>query len=190
MRGRRERLGEQIEAQLCARAAVAERAAAAVLPGAAVEWEQRGRESARAGKWEARAGRRGRVGNRPARSHRSCVGCSAFCSSSFAHSTSMTVTPTTPGANAIRTTARLANLILDKNVDIPLKDGGLCRANVYRPLQEGRYPCILTMGPYGKDAPYAQFHVKSYRELPDEQKGPLSAWETPHPDVRPLSISL
>ncbi|GAA5854272.1 hypothetical protein JCM9279_005104 [Rhodotorula babjevae] len=94
----------------------------------------------------------------------------------------MTVSPSTPGANAIRTTTRLDSLIFDKNVDIPLKDGGLCRANVYRPLQDGRYPCILTMGPYGKDAPYSQFHVKSYREIPDEQKGPLSAWETPHPD--------
>ncbi|KPV74777.1 uncharacterized protein RHOBADRAFT_15431 [Rhodotorula graminis WP1] len=94
----------------------------------------------------------------------------------------MTVTPTVPGSNAIRTTTRLDNLVFDKNVDIPLKDGGVCRANVYRPLEAGRYPCILTMGPYGKDAPYSQFHVKSFREIPDDQKGPLSAWETPHPD--------
>jgi len=101
----------------------------------------------------------------------------------------MTVPAVTPGANAIRTTTRLPNLVFDKNVDIPLKDGGLCRANVYRPLKEGRYPCILTMGPYGKDVPYAQFHVSSYRELPDLQKGPLSAWETPHPDVSPLYAS-
>lgn len=45
-----------------------------------------------------------------------------------------------PGANAIRTIHELTTLIFEKNVDIPLKDGGLCRANVYRPKQEGKYP--------------------------------------------------
>ncbi|GAA6008875.1 uncharacterized protein JCM10292_002631 [Rhodotorula paludigena] len=94
----------------------------------------------------------------------------------------MPVPSVSPGANAIRTTTRLDDLVFDKNVDIPLRDGGLCRANVYKPLVEGRYPVIMTMGPYGKDVPYSEFHVKSFRELPDEQKGPLSAWETPHPN--------
>ncbi|GAA5875152.1 hypothetical protein JCM8547_005537 [Rhodosporidiobolus lusitaniae] len=98
------------------------------------------------------------------------------------HKTESTLPHPVPGANAIRTTTRLSNLVFDKNVDIPLKDGGLCRANVYLPLEEGRYPVIMTMGPYGKDVPYSEFHVKSFRELPKEQKGELSAWETPHPD--------
>lgn len=88
-----------------------------------------------------------------------------------------------PGANQIRTVERRSNMAFEKNVDIPLADGGLCRCNVYRPLEPGRYPVIMTMGPYGKDIPYAQFHVKSFAEIPDEQKGDLSAWETPHPDV-------
>lgn len=102
----------------------------------------------------------------------------------------MPVPTVIPGANAIRTTTRLDDLVFDKNVDIPLRDGGLCRANVYKPLVEGRYPVIMTMGPYGKDVPYSEFHVKSFRELPDEQKGPLSAWETPHPNVsRSLVLS-
>lgn len=91
-----------------------------------------------------------------------------------------------PGANQIRTVERRSNMIFEKNVDIPLADGGLCRCNVYRPLEPGRYPVIMTMGPYGKDIPYAQFHVKSFAEIPDEQKGDLSAWETPHPDVSPV----
>ncbi|ORY86664.1 X-Pro dipeptidyl-peptidase protein [Leucosporidium creatinivorum] len=94
----------------------------------------------------------------------------------------MSASKVIPGANAIYTSTRLENLIFDKNVDIPLKDGGVCRANIYKPLEEGRYPVLMTMGPYGKDVPYSDFHVKSFRELPDEQKGPLSAWETPHPD--------
>ncbi|ORY90085.1 X-Pro dipeptidyl-peptidase protein [Leucosporidium creatinivorum] len=79
-------------------------------------------------------------------------------------------------------------MIFEKNVDIPLKDGGLCRGNVYRPRQEGgskeggRFPVIMTYGPYGKDYSYAEFHVASYREIPDEQKSEHSAWETPHPE--------
>jgi hypothetical protein len=88
-----------------------------------------------------------------------------------------------PGANSIREVATLAGMVKEKNVDVPLRDGGLVRANVYRPLKPGRYPVIMTYGPYGKDFPFADFHVESYSQIPDEQKGPESAWETPHPDV-------
>jgi predicted acyl esterase len=35
-------------------------------------------------------------------------------------------------------------MIFEKNVDIPLKDGGLCRGNVYKPKAHGRYPVIMT----------------------------------------------
>ncbi|KAM0753449.1 X-Pro dipeptidyl-peptidase protein [Meredithblackwellia eburnea MCA 4105] len=73
-------------------------------------------------------------------------------------------------------------MVFEKNVDIPLKDGGLCRGNVYRPKQQGRYPVIMTYGPYGKDYPYSEFHVQSYAEIPPEQKSEHSAWETPHPE--------
>lgn len=88
-----------------------------------------------------------------------------------------------PGANAIRTVTTHPTMVFEKNVDIPLKDGGLCRGNVYRPLEEGRYPVIATFGPYGKDIPYSQFHVASFGEIPAEQKSEHSAWETPHPEV-------
>ncbi|KAM0793769.1 hypothetical protein ACM66B_001187 [Microbotryomycetes sp. NB124-2] len=84
--------------------------------------------------------------------------------------------------NAIREVFDLPNMVFEKNVDIPLRDGGLCRGNVYRPKQEGRYPVIMTYGPYGKDFPYSEFHPKSFEQIPDEQKSEYSAWETPHPD--------
>lgn len=87
-----------------------------------------------------------------------------------------------PGANALRQITTLVTMIKEKDVDVPLRDGGLVRANVYRPLQPGKYPVIMTYGPYGKDFSYADFHVESYAQLPDDQKGPESAWETPHPD--------
>lgn len=48
------------------------------------------------------------------------------------------------------------SLIFEKNVSIPLKGSDLpVRANIYRPLKPGKYPVLVTYGPYGKDIPYA-----------------------------------
>lgn len=47
------------------------------------------------------------------------------------------------------------NLIFEKNVSVPLKNSDLpVRCNVYRPIKEGKYPVLVTYGPYGKDIPY------------------------------------
>jgi predicted acyl esterase len=46
--------------------------------------------------------------------------------------------------------------IFEKNIDIPLKEGGLVRANVYRPKAAGRHPVLVTYGPYGKDVFYGE----------------------------------
>lgn len=37
------------------------------------------------------------------------------------------------------------------NVPITMRDGNVLRANVYRPMEDGQYPIILSYGPYGKD---------------------------------------
>ncbi|HZV48415.1 MAG TPA: CocE/NonD family hydrolase, partial [Candidatus Dormibacteraeota bacterium] len=36
------------------------------------------------------------------------------------------------------------------HVPIPMDDGIVLRADVYRPVAEGRYPVVLTYGPYAK----------------------------------------
>lgn len=41
------------------------------------------------------------------------------------------------------------NIHLDRHVEIPLKDGRHVNANVYRPIQPGRYPVIMCMGAFG-----------------------------------------
>ena len=46
--------------------------------------------------------------------------------------------------------------IFEKNVDVPLKAGGLVRANVFRPKSAGTYPVLITYGPYGKDVYYGE----------------------------------
>jgi hypothetical protein len=36
------------------------------------------------------------------------------------------------------------------DVPVPMPDGTVLRADVYRPSAEGRYPVIMTHGPYAK----------------------------------------
>ncbi|MEE8394420.1 MAG: CocE/NonD family hydrolase [bacterium] len=65
--------------------------------------------------------------------------------------------------------------------DVPLKmdDGLVLRADVYRPLEEGRYPALVSYGPYAKGLAF--------------QEGYPSAWErmaAEHPDVTAGSSNL
>lgn len=49
-------------------------------------------------------------------------------------------------------------LIFEKNVSVPLKNSDLpVRCNVYRPIspENGKFPVLITYGPYGKDIPYS-----------------------------------
>ena len=58
------------------------------------------------------------------------------------------------------------------DVPIAMDDGLLLRCDVFRPVAEGRYPVLLTYGPYAKGLAF--------------QDGYPSAWERmvrDHPDV-------
>ena len=39
---------------------------------------------------------------------------------------------------------------IDWDLPIPLEDGTVLRADVYRPNRKGKFPVIMTMGPYAK----------------------------------------
>ncbi|THW38781.1 alpha/beta-hydrolase [Aureobasidium pullulans] len=73
--------------------------------------------------------------------------------------------------------------VFEQNVTIQLKDAsGLVRCNVYRPKDgAGRWPVLMTYGPYGKDIPYQDFHPRSFSEVNPEHKSAHSAWEVPDP---------
>jgi predicted acyl esterase len=43
-----------------------------------------------------------------------------------------------------------AGMRIDWDVPVPMDDGIILRADVYRPIAENRYPVILSYGPYGK----------------------------------------
>jgi putative CocE/NonD family hydrolase len=40
---------------------------------------------------------------------------------------------------------------VDRDVPVAMRDGTVLRANVYRPMEDGRYPVLLARVPYGKD---------------------------------------
>lgn len=43
---------------------------------------------------------------------------------------------------------------IEWDVPIPMDDGVVLRGDVFRPMPEGRYPVILSMGPYAKGLPF------------------------------------
>ena len=45
------------------------------------------------------------------------------------------------------------NIEIEKNVMTPMRDGVNLAADIYRPVEEGRYPVLLSRLPYNKDLP-------------------------------------
>lgn len=43
------------------------------------------------------------------------------------------------------------NIVVDRNVAVPMRDGVVLRADIYRPTTDGRYPTLVYRTPYGKD---------------------------------------
>ena len=49
---------------------------------------------------------------------------------------------------------------IDWNVAIAMDDGATLHADVFRPIGDGRYPVLLTHGPYAKNLALAIIRVK------------------------------
>lgn len=71
-------------------------------------------------------------------------------------------------------------LTLHKDVAVPTRDGTVLRADVFRPTEPGRYPVIMTHGPYGKDIHFENFNPTAYALI--EERGPFMNWETVNPE--------
>jgi hypothetical protein len=72
-------------------------------------------------------------------------------------------------------------LRLEKDLHIPLRDGAYVVADVFRPESDGRFPIIMTMGPYSKDIHFREWNpTVDYEHLPE--RGPFMHWETVNPD--------
>jgi predicted acyl esterase len=63
-------------------------------------------------------------------------------------------------------------MTIDWDVPIALGDGLVLRCDIYRPIEDGEYPCLLTYGPYGK-----------YLHFEDGYKTCWDRMAQGHPDV-------
>lgn len=82
------------------------------------------------------------------------------------------------------------DLVIDKDVLIPLRRGGHVVANVFQPLGEGPWPVILNYSPYGKDVHFSNFWPEVFADLKEnypEITGQSSlrhmVFEAPDPEV-------
>ena len=78
---------------------------------------------------------------------------------------------------------------IDWNVPITMDDGLVLRADVFRPLGEGRHPVLLTYGPYAKGLAFQDGYPSAWermvREHPDVAAGSSNlyqAWEVVDPE--------
>ncbi|PKV48565.1 hypothetical protein ATE84_0565 [Aquimarina sp. MAR_2010_214] len=69
-------------------------------------------------------------------------------------------------------------ILIKKDIQIKMRDGVFLSANVYRPDAEGKFPVIMSLGPYGKDNLPAEYDLK---EDGDIQVSEYAAFETPDP---------
>jgi putative CocE/NonD family hydrolase len=66
-------------------------------------------------------------------------------------------------------------MIVQKDVDVPVRDGARLKADVFRPDDGGRFPAILNLGPYQKDKLWVP------PETLEEKPNPYMNWETVNP---------
>src|SRR5262249_4931202 len=56
-------------------------------------------------------------------------------------------------------------MLVEQDTAVPMRDGAILRANVYRPEAHGRFPVLMTFGPYGKDVPLREFMQEAWDRL-------------------------
>jgi uncharacterized protein len=80
-------------------------------------------------------------------------------------------------------------MVVDTDIGIPMRDGAVLRANFYHPKAEGKFPVLMTFGPYGKDVPLKEFMTEAWATLEKHYPEILKAsscqhlvFETPDPE--------
>ena len=78
---------------------------------------------------------------------------------------------------------------IDWDVPITMDDGLVLRADIFRPIAEGRYPVLMTYGPYGKGLSFQEGYKTAWdimaRENPDALAGSTNQyqnWEVVDPE--------
>jgi uncharacterized protein len=98
-------------------------------------------------------------------------------------------------ANALKPDVHVSEpppgIAVDWDIDIPMRDGTVLRANIFRPAGEGRFPIVMSAHPYGKDRIPAKTRSGrgvnfQYRLFPQPRPIHFSSWtswEAPDPAV-------
>ena len=73
-------------------------------------------------------------------------------------------------------TVPVYGIVVEKDVDVPMRDGARLKADVFRPDDAGKFPAILNLGPYQKDKLWVP------PETLEEKPNPLMNWETVNPE--------
>ncbi|MGY1692412.1 CocE/NonD family hydrolase [Geodermatophilus sp. SYSU D01105] len=80
-------------------------------------------------------------------------------------------------------------MLIDWDMPIVMDDGVVLRCDIYRPPAEGRYPVIMTLGPYGKQLHFEDGYAFQWRlmcaEHPDVPTGSTNkyqVWEVVDPE--------
>ena len=78
---------------------------------------------------------------------------------------------------------------IDWDVALTMDDGNVLRADIFRPVTEGRYPVLMTYGPYGKWVAFQEGYQTAWdimcRENPDAVSGTSNRyanWEVVDPE--------
>ena len=78
---------------------------------------------------------------------------------------------------------------IDWDVPIPMEDGIVLRCDVFRPIEEGQYPVIITYGPYGKGLHFEDLYTQQWQLMcelhPDVPAGSTNKyqnWEVVDPE--------
>jgi uncharacterized protein len=78
---------------------------------------------------------------------------------------------------------------IDWDMPIVMDDGVVLRADIYRPIPDGQYPVIMTLGPYGKQLHFEDGYAHQWqlmcREHPDVPTGSTNkyqVWEVVDPE--------
>jgi predicted acyl esterase len=78
---------------------------------------------------------------------------------------------------------------IDWDVPITMDDGLVLRADVYRPIKDGKYPAILSYGPYAKGLSFQEGYpscwermVEQHPDVPAGSTNKYQAWEVVDPE--------
>ena len=78
---------------------------------------------------------------------------------------------------------------IDWDMPITMDDGLVLRCDIFRPVKEGKYPVILTYGPYGKWLRFEDFYkdqwrrmVKNHPDVPTGSTNKYQNWEVVDPE--------